>query len=200
MILRYQGSALNLWHVLQHADDKTGNCESTNTAIDRLIEASHAEELLDHGSQNWHGWVLVLPFLERLDGHESRVVLKRDIHFQGRHTVNVLDQRDFSSRDTLTRVRRGEALAVQEVSEAVQMARRRILGVSAAEVVLGDEDHVHVGRGEVQSSGIRAEWHDAGIAPVWAHCCVQILEKVAADLLLDCNRLEAVEEVHDFIM
>lgn len=73
---------LLLWHKLEHADDKTDDCEATNSTTVDLIQAAHGKQLFDNYHQLRRFRIVMLPIAEGFNRSQSRVVLKGDVDLQ----------------------------------------------------------------------------------------------------------------------
>lgn len=194
------GSALYLGHQLKHAGDQAGDSEPSDTAIDRLVQAPHAEEMFDQCDQNRHDRELVSPGMERLDGLQARVILKGHINLEACPGVNPLDQRHFGKGDDLDLVLESKFLLLEGVTEPVHGPSSIVLGPIVSLVLIGAEYHVHVTGRQVKSGRERSEWINSGIREGVANKPVDFVEHLLTDTFLESTRLDIFVEIDDLFV
>ena len=151
MLLWIHGSRLDLGHGLQDVCNQANGGESPDTATENFIDPTHDQELLDESDEDWHGRVVFLPSLERLECREARVVLERDVDFNARTLIGELHNRHFGPTNKSGRVRLRDSKPLDMLSKAAQL----ILGLAnltgpAALERFGKYHKVHVRSGQVK--------------------------------------------------
>lgn len=145
MMFRNKASALDLWHELKHTDNQANDSKATDTSVDRFIETSHEEKVLNNCHKDRHRWILFLPFEERVNGIDTSEVLKRDVNFETSKSVDKFDQRDSSVGDNLNRLTISHMLRDKELLELVQPTTGSQVGWRTTfHVARGTDNQIHV--------------------------------------------------------
>lgn len=149
----YHSSRLHLRHVLQKTYNETDDRETTNAAVDGLIETPHGQKVLDKSGKYRHGGVLRFPVLECLIGHQTSRVLKRDIDLETCQSIDILDERNLGLEDHLNTVINSQLILPDEISEVLNTspALAKQLSTSVHKFI-GYTHKIHISCRQVQSS------------------------------------------------
>ena len=204
MVLGDKTSTLDLRHELKHTDNQTNNSETTNASVDGFVEAAHEKKVFDDSHKNGHGWVLIFPADERVNGINTSKILKRNINLQAGRLVDVFDQRNSSMGDNLDRLSVSYTLRDKEFLELVQPTFSSKVSRRAAVHIAGRaNDQIHISGRKIQArhEGAKGMNLRAGkISTIAAHCQFEIVHQSVADALLELTRPDIIVKINDFLV